>query len=342
MLHFIGFPYDFKENSYDLYETANAELIKHAKRYFETLTDVNIADCTKSGKLTSNPDDILIGLPTWDETYIDAPDWVAENALTDDAKSHPNTYIISPWLPSFPNDWPLPYLDNQLKEAKNIFAICGQQWIDETNSLKDGSIQAEVKDKLIRINRGCNAEILPFKQYYEKPERKNFLHMSECKPNNRLELITRSIVGLGAELYVGTKNLKFGGYSATIDQVHQVPFDSIGYVHNSNKGFNEFAINDCDFYIHASIKEAQAAPIIENCARGVVPIITKGCGFDSDHAIYITDDADKNKEIIADAMNMNSDEYERRSRGVRQEILQNHSWDSIFSTIWKTIQENKQ
>ncbi|MCP4395043.1 MAG: glycosyltransferase [Alphaproteobacteria bacterium] len=343
MLHFIGNPYEFSENSYSLYETSSDELVKHAKRCLEAVTEVKIGDCTSSGKLTSNPSDILLGLPTWDKTYMSAPDWVKENALSEEKNAHPNTYIMTPWLPSFPQDWPMPHLKDQLSSAKRIFAICGEKWIEETKKLNNDSIQAKVKDKIVHINRGCNAEILPFKQNYSKDKRINFLHMSEVSSNNRLELIINSIAGLGIELYVGTKNLKFGGYSATIDeQGTAIPFDSIGHVHNSNKGFNEFAVNECDFYIHASEKEPQAAPILENCARGIVPIITKCCGFESDYAIYIGNDGNYNKDIISKAMDMSSSEYEERSKGVRKEILKNHSWDTIFNKVWTTIQETKE
>jgi hypothetical protein len=83
--------------------------------------------------------------------------------------------------------------------------------------------------------------------------------------------------------------------------------------------------------------DAQATTILENCARGLIPLVTPESGFSSPHAIYLTHDPDENRKIIESALNIPEAELLQRSHLLREQIQREHSWDRIFGTIWEEI-----
>jgi len=106
MLHFIWTQYIFEKESYQKYEFSNYEIVKYGRKYFEEVTDLHL-DNFFCSRVTSSPEDILLGHPTWGST---TNNWVRDNALESGADSHPNTYIWMPWLPLFPEEFIMPTL----------------------------------------------------------------------------------------------------------------------------------------------------------------------------------------------------------------------------------------
>ncbi|WP_193372417.1 hypothetical protein [Pseudanabaena sp. PCC 6802] len=66
-------------------------------------------------------------------------------------------------------------------------------------------------------------------------------------------------------------------------------------------------------------------------------MVTPESGFDCPHAIYLTHDPDKNRQIIERALNLPESELLHRSQLVREHIIKEHNWENIFDKIWDVI-----
>jgi glycosyltransferase involved in cell wall biosynthesis len=351
MLHFIYTPYLFQKRSYQQYESANHEIVKYARRYFETVTPVHMTHFNSS-RVTNRPEDILLGHPTWDSAYniVDrvhavTNDWVRDNALSPDAPCHPNTYIYMPWMPFFASETHMPFAESQLAAARLIFANCGSFWYDQTMQLPEDTIQGRVKSKLVRVDMGCAGHLFPYKTKFKNGPRRNLLHVSNLGPAKNMALMVKSIEGLGLNLFVASGSLDQAGIvEANVKNQNGTTemhtFHSLGPISNNDAKINAFIVETMDFYLHTSRYDAQATAIIENCARGLVPLVTPESGFACPHAIMLTQDAEQNREIINRAAHMSESEYAERSIGVREHVLKFHNWDRIYERIWKTIQED--
>lgn len=86
--------------------------------------------------------------------------------------------------------------------------------------------------------------------------------------------------------------------------------------------------------------DAQATTILENCARGLIPLITPESGFSSPHAIYLTHDPDENRKIIDWALNLPEQDLLHRSYLLREQIIKENNWESIFTKIWDVISQD--
>ncbi len=349
MLHFFWCGYYLSENSYKFYEFSNFEIAKWAEYYLGKKIAFHQSNWY-AGKVTENPNDILIGHPTWDGRIFTEKakhgdlvhNWVKDNALTPKDKCHTNTYILMPWVPEFPIEWTpnMPYYKSQLLAAQKIFALGGEIWIDRTHQKMDNSIQFCVKDKLIHCNMcvaGHNFSV--FKQRFNEIGERQILHISHLGSYKGFDITCKSIQGLDTLLHVASNNIQAnqGLLEISIEEQPYI-FNFLGSIDNNNPEFNQWVVENCDFYIHTATMDAQATTILENCARGLVPLVTPESGFASPHAIYLTHDPSENRKIIEWALNLPESELLGRSRLVREQILQEHNWEVIYNQIWEEIQ----
>ena len=353
MLHFFWTPYRFALGAYKLYESANAEVVKYARRCLEPFVPIHISHFN-SGRVTDRPEHILLGHPTWDPAwnienrcFAVTDDGVRDNALTPDADCHPNTYVMLPWLPFFAPEAHVPFADTQYEAARLIFAICGEYWFKKTLELNDGSLQSRVKSKVVRVDLGCATRLFDYKTKFSGKTRRNLLHVSNLGPAKNIPLMMESIAGLDVNLAVASGSLKQKGparmriaRAGMHEKVYS--FQSLGRISNSDSETNRMIVDNFDFYLHTSHYDAQATVILENCARGLVPLVTPESGFSCPHAIMLTQDPDENRVVIERAVNMSDDEFAERSRGVRQHLLEHHDWNRIYGRIWSAIQADQQ
>ena len=117
-------------------------------------------------------------------------------------------------------------------------------------------------------------------------------------------------------------------------------FRFMGSIDNSDPKINAMIVDTCDFYIHTATMDAQATTILENCARGLIPLITPESGFSSPYAIYLTHDPTENRKIIDWALNLPEEELLIRSHLLREQIFRDHSWEIIFDKIWNEINQD--
>lgn len=337
MLHFFWSPYIFREDSYRKYEANNAEICKHARRVLGKHTDIHLESFTAS-RVTRNPSDILLGHTTFDPAGGVSDDWVRDNALSPGEPCHPNTYIMVPILPvqiAEHKKWS-PFVDSQFDAARLIFGICGEYWYEQIQALPVDTPIGRIKHKLVRIDMGCEARLFGSPRRYTPESMNGLLHLSDLQPHKGFDLLLDSIDPSRMRLHLGSGNLR--SYPNQRVRIHDKEVISLGWMDNSNPQVDHFVKEQCAFYIHTSSLDAQATAILENCARGLVPIVTPESGFRSPHAIYLTQDTARNREIILAAMAMSPAEYEARSAGVVEQIRTNHSWETVFGTVWETIQ----
>lgn len=344
MLHFFLTDYFLREKSYSRYEFFNFEVAKWAEYYLGQKTSFHQSNWC-AGRVTESPQDILLGHPTYiaqDPEFGELRrDWVKDNALQPGDRCHPNTYILMPWVPEFPQEWApnLVHVESQLLAAQKIFAFCGQIWIDRTLAKIDESIQARVKHKLVRCNIGVATQNLPYtKQKFNPIGGRQLLHISTLGSYKGFDITCESIQGLNTTLNVGSKSLQapLGPIIATING-KKYGFNFLGEVNNADPNFNQWVVDTCDFYIHTGTMDAQATVILENCTRGLIPLVTPESGYSSPHAIYLTHDPEENRQIIDWALHLSEEELLARSSLIRQHIQEEHNWEKVFNQIWEGI-----
>ena len=351
MLHFLWLGYAMREHSLDIYEFSNPEIAKWAEYYLSQHVAFNQTHC-QSGKVTENPNDILLGHLTWDGLLSQEPgqihgallhDWVRDNALAVGEPAHPNTYILTPWVPDWPDFWTanMPFLESQLMAASKIFALCGEIWIKRTLESSNDTIQTRVKDKLVHCNMGVAAQNFRcVKTSFNPIGERQILHVSNLSTYKGFDITCKSVNGLETLLHVATRALPNTTPGLVEYRIHDEAylFNFIGGIDNNDPAFQEWAVTNCDFYIHTAYADAQATTILESCARGLVPLVTPESGLVSPHAIYLTHDPKENHAIIQRALEMPEEELMHRSRAVRDQVIRENNWKDIYDTVWNTIQ----
>jgi hypothetical protein len=349
MMHFFWSSFFLEEHSYESYEYSNQEIAKWAEFYLSKEIAFHQSSWL-SGKVTDRADDILLGHPTWDSRNSISKatngsllrNWVKDNALQTSSSSHPNTYIMMPWVPEFPSEWTnnMPNYEEQLLSAKKIFALCGDIWIKRTLEKLDDSIQSKVKDKLIHCNMGVASHNLKAKKKRFNPVGdRQLLHISNLSYEYKgVDITFKSLQNVDALLHVASLHLNRPRGLETVDMGRgSYTFNFLGGGDNNNADFNNWIVENCDFYIHTGRMDAQSTTILENCARGLIPLVTPESGFSSPHAIYLTLDPTENQKIIEWALNLPESELLKRSQLIQEQVIKEHNWEGIFSKIWNEI-----
>jgi len=347
MLNFFWVPIAAARFDYATYDLSNVEIVKYAKRHLGGESGFALRRFRDAG-VSQSPDDVLIGQPTFDHPTFGPPadaraDWVANNALRPDQPAHPGTYILMPWT----TRWgavelaPMPFLRRQLAAARLVFGLCGRYWGDRTMAADPDSIAGAVKSKFVQVDMGCAAHALPRRLGIPARPRRTFLHVSNLEYYKRTDVLFESIWGTGARLVVASANLAQGDCRMVLPSGHDIAFTSLGPFYNASETFNRYVLEECDFYIHTSDGDAQATAILENCARGLVPLVTPQSGFACEYALELSLDPEANRAVIERAMAMSDDEYQLRSIGVRRHVEQHHAWEVIYGTIRAAIARDR-
>ena len=349
LLHFFWFNYHKRYGDAGVYEQSNVEIQKWAEKCLEHRFAVHSTSCETQGRVTISERDILLGHLTWDpysgtpgETGRSQRNWMRDNKLNPDDPCHPNCFVLTPWVPQFPQEWTekMPWLESQLEQSRLIFAICGPIWLERTLALDDQSIQSRVKSKLVRLNMCVNYDALDIrKKQFNPPGRRKLVHVSNLGSYKGFDLLLDSTEGVAIPS-IGSKALSLLKPGlADIDMFGKsYRINNLGTILNTDDEQIRNIVTEHDFYIHTSSMDAQATTTLEFCARGLVPIVTPESGFASADAVYLTQSAAKNKDIIRRALEMPDDELKYRSERIKNQIRQEHSWDGFFATIADKIE----
>ncbi|TAK98964.1 MAG: hypothetical protein EPO08_17830 [Rhodospirillaceae bacterium] len=287
------------------------------------------------GRVTTDPNDILLGHPPYPDLK-EYDNWIFDNGLDGPRSAHPNTFIMFPYARADFTVWPSVPLPTYVKASRAFFGMGGVVHYDGSlETAPAESIWRQIQPKFVRVNMGCDTRRLPYKiDFKHRPS--GLLHVSSLAKYKKPDLMFRSLPKTGCRLYLGTFAV------SKLDEFWRqklLPADMqiLPALDNGDPGTNARLIQECSFYLHTAA-EPQATTILENCARGLVPILHPDSGFRSPYAIYLTDDPTENQGIIAAALAMKEDEYAERSLGVRRQIQIYHSWQRIFMNIFADMQ----
>lgn len=326
-----------QNNKYGTYQYSNQEIQKNFLVEFSNYDRVVWHHANSRGRVTSNPSDILIGEPPWPPPEGNPThNWIFDNGLAGPETAHPNTFIVFPWGPAtLSTKQPDPY-GPLILASRALFGMAGVAHYDDfiVNALPE-SRWRRMQSKFVRINMGCDASLLPFRGASAK-RTTGLLHVSSLEHYKQPDLMLASLPAEGCELLIATKRLD---NAAKLKEkgLFKPNAHVIGPIDNGDAVANRFILDRCSYYLHTS-HEAQATTILENCARGMVPIVTPQAGFSSPDAVYLTQDSEENQGIIRAALEIPEEEYLARSHNVRQHIRMYHSWRRICQHMYVTIQ----
>jgi hypothetical protein len=317
------------------YQVSNIELVKHGLEELSRYGEVVFHHSNTRGRVTSDPNDILLGHPPYPDMH-ETDNWIFDNGLDGAGSAHPNTFFMYPYARADFMKWPSVPAVTYSKVARAFFGMGGRVHYDGgLVHSPPGSVWRQLEPKYVRVNMGCDTTFLPHKTDFKNRPR-TMLHVSSLAKYKRPDLMFRSLPKNKARLYLGTYNLdlvdNFWRQGLVQDDMQILPS-----MDNGDPATNARLLREVSFYLHCA-EEPQATTILENCARGLVPILHPGSGFKSPHAVYLTDDPTENQHIIATAMDMSEDEYAERSLGVRHQIMIYHSWNRIFMNIFADMQ----
>lgn len=315
MIHFFWFPWGPEGLDHQRYENANREIVKGAWRYFGDRMRIHHMNSLDEIEATNT--DILLGAPAF--PYPESVNsWMEVNRGK-------RCYTMAPWVNQPLHD----RFIGPLRTTRLFFAMCGSIWFDKTMARGPEDPLADIKSKIVRVNMGCDANLLSYR-HGTAGRGLGFLHMSDLRASKDPKFMYDIFDGLPATLNIG---------SAKAPQTQLPNVTYLGNIDNANPEHEQRLLDTSSFYIHTSWTDAQATAILENCARGLVPLLTHESGFASEHALYFKrGDMKYNRDLVLYAANMPEDEYRRRSIGVRQQILQHHNWASIYKRVEDVIQ----
>ncbi len=281
-----------KDNDYQAYQFSNQEMAKNFEIEFSKYDDVVFHDSNSRGRVTTDPDDILIGHPPWPNSHLkDLPydSWVFDNGLGGERTAHPNTFIVFPFSsPVGPSHVAMDPVIPSILACRGFFGLGGSVHYDHCiEHAPPDSVWRRVQPKLIRSNMGCDARLLPHKQA-SAPRTKGLFHISSLRGYKKPELMLASLPREDCQLFIGTERTDL---LEELSEKGLVPPNvrNLGLVNNGDPETNAVILNECSYYLHCA-REAQATTILENCARGLVPLLTPFSGFTSPDSIYLSED----------------------------------------------------
>jgi hypothetical protein len=314
MIHFFWFPWGPEGLDHSKYEDANREIVKAAWRYFRDRMRIHHMNSLE--RIDASRDDVLIGAPSF--PYPESTNsWMEINR-------DKLCYTMAPWVNQPLHD----RFISPLRTTRLFFAMCGSIWYDRTMQRDPDDPLADIKEKIVRINMGCDANLMNFRHDTLGRER-GFLHMSDLRVAKDPKFMYDLFEDLPATLVIG---------SAKQPQTGLPNVRYLGNIKNADPAHHQLLMESSSFYIHTSWTDAQATAILENCARGLVPLLTHESGFQSEYALYFRrGDMKYNRELVLHALNMPEDEYARRSVGVRRQIAEHHNWSGIYKRVEDVI-----
>lgn len=330
------------QTAFQQYTNSVWETVKAAALHFGPPDKRAIKDFG-AGRVSESRDDVLYGAVTVDPGFTGKyPDWMVINRQSNFERVHPRCYLFFQSTPDY--TFPevqfklMPYYDDQLLNARLIFATLGTYWYNKWQERSDNSVTAQVKHKVVRVNVGLEAQHFAFKEP-AKRSRSCIHHVSNLQWYKNPELMLASVKGLDTTLYVHSRSGRAakGAVLTDEDGAPMANVECMGNYQNADPAFNKWLGDTCDFWISTSRLDAQSTAVLEMGARGLVPMVTPEVGFASPYAIALTGDAAKNRDIIANALAMSAEEYRERSHGIRQQVLKYHDWKTIYRRINESI-----
>lgn len=237
------------------------------------------------------------------------------------------------------------------KRAEEVFAKTGIMMLDSCRFAKEYSEEqytiadaiillgseatkktyGNVGDKIFTINTffNPNISILEGNNFVNEKAKKSFLYFTSNGAIHRgldilLEFFEKNEqydLYISSNLDKEKEFLNYYGSKLSIKNIHYLGYNSI-----LSKDFEKLA-DRCAFSILPSSSEGQSTSITNLSACGLIPLITKECGFDlEDQSITIKKiDFDSIKEAVKESQAMSLKEISEKSEKIKKHFSENYT-----------------
>lgn len=223
------------------------------------------------------------------------------------------------------------HLYDVMKDCDYFLAICGEYWFKRIGRSKFRSW----KKKMIQLDLGLHISQYPFiKNYFNKTNDRKFLYIGNDYAYNNFSKNLSYLKEISN--IIGAK--KFGSVgNKVIGKIKHY-----GWLNLQTKKSLEI-IKKYDFLIQTSKHDANPSTVLEAMAWGIIPIITKECGYKKEKSIINIPLNNKHevKRILNKFQVMSEDKLKELQRQNYDILKKFYNWNRFQATVKKIIFEKK-
>ena len=300
-------------------------------RYLEARAEVqyyNFMDFTTPPKVA--PDDIILGHPS------NRPGLFIERYFKEKCKARYLIWPLSTRLPEI-NRFSIKYA----KQADKLFVISGPYWIDTL----DKTEYAFMAPKIIRLDNSMALEQDVWQMRKDKFNAKGhrgLLAIGRSGPDKGTPQLFSFLNKVSGLVMVAGSDYTGEDLNIIKNRPNTV---ILGRIDWKDAQVREKILNQCDFFVEMAVSDPSPTTLLESMSLGLIPIITKQCGYEYDSLLpfKILDgsnqsDNDFNLNSLSVAQNMDEADLKSLQNKNRKLIEKNHTWDKFCSIIWENIQ----
>lgn len=296
-------------------------IANHLFRHFEKIYSVEYADWASTTIPQIGPDDIVLGHPHPNSQTIIQRIFKESNVK--------NKFLIFPFHHGIPGIVS-PYINMVLKAIK-YFSITGQYWYDTI----DNSEFAVLKDNMVRVDMAIDSSRFQVKKtHYNPPGKRTFFYLGHDAPEKGVKHLAQIIRDCGAKLiYAG----QIGDSKPLFDGLD---VDFIGYI-NLDINSQQWIVENCDFFINASVSDANPTTILEMSALGLPVVCTPQSGYVRQDLVYSLrlNDHEYNTAVLNALQQADETSLLERSSRINRIVEEEYTWEKFIHTISDEIEK---
>lgn len=341
LLVYITFPFT-TENQYS---HQNYVTVKYIAKIFDSLKfQVDIIDCSNNrSQIDYSIYDVIFG--------FGAP---FENSFNFDIKAK-RVMLVTGVHNELQNKMCLLAL-NDFKKITNIWSPQNSHVIpcnyfshyksDEIIILANGYVKQDFEERLGRSIHSLNNNILGIWSELEEKKNINKDNLLFIFGNKLIKKGIHIVIeyiklnsSLNYKLVVSESDLDMQEYLATISKLPNVEIHT-SLPMNSDKFID--LIEECAFIVSPSYADGMPGAVIEPMSRGLIPIVTKYCGFPEDSKIFINIEGLSIHDLadaIDKARSLSDEELINMSKRVRAYALNNYNVNTCEQQFMRIINE---
>ena len=212
-----------------------------------------------------------------------------------------------------------------------FISICGSYWFNRIST----SPFKSWKSKMFQVDLGLERNQYPFiKKKINKKNKRKFIYIGNDYAYNNF---AKNLIYLRELIYkVGSKNFASAGNKQILDETHY------GWLDFTKKSSIR-KIEKYDFLLQTSKNDANPTTVLEAISWGLIPIITKGCGYtEFNKNIYLPSDNIKKAINSIQKLQKLDEKTLRRIQNHNIKILKNKfNWKIFRKRIRQIILKKK-
>ena len=311
-IHLI-YPYDLKKRKTPWEEGNQIYFALKDKFHFKTYSWLSV------GKINPKKGDILLGHSH-------------SNPFTIFRRSmkNPKWKKVIMYQPYNEDSHSLSYLHDVLPHIDVFVALCGPYWFKRVKK----SIFATWQKKIKHINLGIDVKQFPFlKKKFNKNNKRKFLYIgNDYQYNNfakNLSYLKKIAIIFKEKTFGSMGNKSFTG------------MDNYGWVDLKSKKIRKI-LSNYDFLIHTSTHDANPSTIFEAMSWGLIPVITKQCGYDKEKGIINIplNDLKKTSSILQKLQTIPNKKLLLLQKYNYLRLIKFYNWENFRKTIRLIVLKN--